>query len=139
MARSRAGTRVLFAAARFGPLAMPVAAKPVRIAYVCSDGNISGTLKAYKALLEERPDLCGQVTLTFLTESLFDEVKPAELTGADVLVLDIMNQQMLRSSRHRLSRREAIDGCRGFLVQASRRRTLRNSTKYSRLQRFARR
>ena len=51
--------------------------------------------KAYKALLEERPDLRGQVTLTFLTESVFDDAKPADVTGADVLVLDIMNQQML--------------------------------------------
>ena len=26
---------------------------------------------------------------------MFDDVKPADVTGADVLVLDIMNQQML--------------------------------------------
>jgi cobaltochelatase CobN len=63
--------------------------------FVYSDGNMSGTMKAYKALLAERPDLRGQVVLTFLTESVFDDVKPADLTGADVLVLDIMNQQML--------------------------------------------
>ena len=95
MTRSRGRIRTLVAAALFTLLALPVAAKPVRIAYVFSDGNISGTLRAYKAMLEERPDLRGQVTLTFLTESLFDEVKAADLTSADVLVLDIMNQQML--------------------------------------------
>jgi cobaltochelatase CobN len=70
-------------------------AKPVRVAFLYSDGNMSGTLKAYKALLAERPDLRGQITISFVTESVFDTVTPADLTGADVLVLDIMNQQML--------------------------------------------
>ena len=36
------------------------------------------------------------MSLTFLTESMFDEVKPADLTSADVLVFDMMNQQMLQ-------------------------------------------
>src|SRR6185295_8873083 len=71
------------------------AAKPVHLAFLYSDGNMSGTLKAYKALLHERPDLRGQVTISFLTESVFDDTKPADVSGADVLVLDIMNQQML--------------------------------------------
>jgi cobaltochelatase CobN len=70
-------------------------AKPVRVAFLYSDGNMSGTLKAYEALLDERPDLRGQITITFLTESVFDAARPADVTGADVLVLDIMNQQML--------------------------------------------
>ncbi|MEO8256290.1 MAG: cobaltochelatase subunit CobN [Acidobacteriota bacterium] len=70
-------------------------AQPVRIAFVFSDGNISGTMKAYRALLQERPDLRNRVTLRFLTESVFDDVAPADLTGANLLVLDIMNQQML--------------------------------------------
>ena len=76
-------------------LAAPAAAKPVRLAYLFSDGNIPGTVKAYKALLAERPDLRGQFTVTFLTESVFDDAKAADLTGANVLVLDMMNQQML--------------------------------------------
>ncbi len=71
------------------------ASTPVRIAFVFSDGNILGTTKAFKALLEERPDLRGRVSLSFLTESVFDDVKPAEMMAADVLVLDIMNQQLL--------------------------------------------
>jgi cobaltochelatase CobN len=75
--------------------AYPAAAKPVRLAFLFSDGNITSTLRAYKALIEERPDLEGQVTLSFLTESMFDEVKPAELSSADVLVMDVMNQQLL--------------------------------------------
>src|SRR5579862_3412313 len=92
--RSRAAVRSLvFALLLLAALA--AAAKPVRVAFVFSDGNISGTLKAYKALLDERPDLRGDVALSFLTESMFDEIKPADVTSADVLVLDVMNQQML--------------------------------------------
>jgi cobaltochelatase CobN len=71
------------------------AVKPVHLAFLYSDGNMSGTLKAYKTLLAERPDLRGSVTISFLTESVFDDVKAGDLTGADVLVLDIMNQQLL--------------------------------------------
>lgn len=69
-------------------------AKPVRVAFVYSDGNMPGTLKAYKALLVERPDLRGQIAISFLTESMTDTA-PADLMGADVLVFDIMNQQLL--------------------------------------------
>jgi cobaltochelatase CobN len=76
-------------------LAAPATAQPVRLAYLFSDGNLPGVLQAFKALLEERPELRGQVTLSFLTESMFDDVAPEEITGADVLVFDIMNQQML--------------------------------------------
>ena len=77
------------------PSLVAQAPRPVRIAYVFSDGNILGTVKAFKAVLDERPDLRGRVSLSFLTESLFEDVKPADLTGVDVLMLDIMNQQML--------------------------------------------
>lgn len=69
-------------------------AKPVRIAFLYSDGNMAGTLKAYKTLLAERPDLRNQITISFLTESMTDTA-PADLAGADVLVFDIMNQQLL--------------------------------------------
>jgi cobaltochelatase CobN len=68
---------------------------PVRLAYLFSDGNVPGTVRAYKALLAERPDLRGRVALSFLTESTFADVSAADLLGADVLVLDIMNQQLL--------------------------------------------
>jgi cobaltochelatase CobN len=76
-------------------LAAPLAAQSVRLAYLYSDGNMPVTLEAYKALLAERPDLRGRVTLSFLTESVFDEAKPEELTGARVLLFDTMNEQML--------------------------------------------
>ncbi len=70
-------------------------AQPVRVAFVYSDGNIPATMQAYKTLLDEQPQLRGKVSLSFLTESVFDDAKVADLTGADVLVLDTMNQQML--------------------------------------------
>ena len=76
-------------------LAAPLAAKQVHVAFVYSDGNIPATMQAYKALLRERPDLRGQVSLTFLTESVFADAKATDLTDADVLVFDTMNQQML--------------------------------------------
>ena len=52
-------------------------------------------LAAYKALLEERPDLRDRVTVEFLTESLFDDVDPGAMLETDVLVFDVMNQHML--------------------------------------------
>ena len=78
-----------------GLLATPVAAQQVRLSYLFSDGNLPGILQAYKALLDEHPDLADRVELTLLTESLFEDVDPAELTDSDVLVFDIMNQPML--------------------------------------------
>ena len=69
--------------------------KPIRLAYLYSDGNLPGTLKAFKALLQERPDLRGKVELTFLTESVLPDVKLDEVKKTDVLLLDTMNQQML--------------------------------------------
>ena len=73
----------------------PRAQSPIRIAYVFSDGNLPGTLKAFKALLQERPDLRARVALTFLTESVMSDVKVDEISRANVLVMDTMNQQML--------------------------------------------
>ncbi|HJZ76814.1 MAG TPA: cobaltochelatase subunit CobN [Vicinamibacterales bacterium] len=75
--------------------ATAASARPLRIAFVYSDGNMPGTLKAYKALLAERPGLRGQITIGFVTESVFDATAPADASSADVLVLDVMNQQLL--------------------------------------------
>src|SRR5689334_12051565 len=106
--RLLSGRRVRFAGPRWrvrfaGPalllllaFASAAAANPIRVAFLYSDGNLPGTLKAYKALLKERPDLKDQVSFTFLTESVFDEVKPLEIGAADVLVFDQMNEQMLQ-------------------------------------------
>ena len=52
-------------------------------------------MKAFKALLQERPDLRGKVELTFLTESVLPDVNLDEVKKTDVLLLDTMNQQML--------------------------------------------
>ena len=76
--------------------AVPAAAQDVRLAYLFSDGNLPGMLAAYKALLEERPDLRERVLVEFVTESLFDEVEPAALLETDVLVFDVMNEQMVQ-------------------------------------------
>jgi len=76
--------------------AQQAAAKKVRIAFLYSDGNLPATLKAYQALLKERPDLKDQVAFTFLTESMFDDVKANDMASADVLVFDQMNEQMLQ-------------------------------------------
>src|SRR5262247_2366612 len=67
--------------------------KKIRVAFLYSDGNLPSTLKAYKALLNERPELKDQVTFTFLTESMFDDVKVMDMAAADVLVFDTMNEQ----------------------------------------------
>ncbi|MEQ1946993.1 MAG: cobaltochelatase subunit CobN [Bryobacteraceae bacterium] len=74
---------------------LAASAQQTRVTYVYSDGNIPATVNSLKALLEERPDLRGKISFQFLTESVFDEVKPKDLSGANVLVLDVMNQQML--------------------------------------------
>ena len=92
--------------------AVPAAAQDVRLAYIFSDGNLPGMLAAYKALLEERPDLRDRVTVEFLTESLFDQVEPGALLETDVLVFDVMNQQMLErfNTTHDVDLIEQISG-----------------------------
>ena len=87
----------------------------IRIAYVFSDGNLPGTLKAFKSLLQERPDLRGRVALTFLTESVMADVKVDEITRANVLVLDTMNQQMLErfNASHNIDLIAQVRGQRG--------------------------
>lgn len=90
----------LLKAALLALLLVPAAAwaqgsEPVRVGYVFSDGNIPGTLAAYRKLMERRPDLKGRVELQILAESTFDDVDAAKLAESDVLVLDVMNEQML--------------------------------------------
>ncbi|MBI3046831.1 MAG: cobaltochelatase subunit CobN [Acidobacteria bacterium] len=106
-------TRLLSACLIVCAWAAPAAAQQARVAFVFSDGNLPGVLKAYKAILQERPDLRSRVTFTFLTESMFDEVRAGDVTAADVLLLDIMNQQML----DRFNTKHSVD-----LIAAVRRR-----------------
>ena len=50
---------LVLAAAAVGLFAQEPADPQVRIGFVYSDGNLPGTLRAYKAILEERPGSCG--------------------------------------------------------------------------------
>src|SRR5262245_50916953 len=70
-------------------------AAPVSVAYLYSDGNVPGTVKAFEALLAEHPELRGQVTLEYLAESVFNDTDARAMTSANVLVLDTMNEQLL--------------------------------------------
>jgi cobaltochelatase CobN len=67
----------------------------VNVLYVFSDGLMPVTLEAYKKLLEQHPELRNRVDVKFLTESVFDDVDARAAENADVLVLDVMNQQMV--------------------------------------------
>lgn len=106
------GARSLVVALVMGLCAVPAVAQDVRLAYLFSDGNLPGMLAAYKALLEERPDLRDRVTVEFLTESLFDDVEPGAMLETDVLVFDVMNQQMLErfNTTHDVDLIERISG-----------------------------
>jgi len=66
----------------------------VRVGYIFSDGNIPGTLDAYRKLIEERPELKDRVELQMLAESTFDDTATAKLAASDVLIFDVMNEQM---------------------------------------------
>ena len=48
-------------------VATPLVAQPARVASVFSDGNLPGTLRAWKTVLKERPELKDRVELHFLT------------------------------------------------------------------------
>lgn len=74
----------------------PPAGRPIRLAYLFSDGNIPGTLAAYRKLIEQRPDLRGKVALQLLTESTYADVPADMLAESDILVFDLMNEQMMR-------------------------------------------
>ena len=97
--------------------AAPVSAQEARVAYLFSDGNLSGTLRAYRALLDERPDLRDRVAVEFLTESLFEDADADVLLETDVLVFDIMNQQMLErfDAAHGVDLLEHVTG-RGLVL-----------------------
>jgi cobaltochelatase CobN len=73
----------------------PSAEGKLRISYLFSDGNMPGTLAAFRQLLDERPDLKGKVELELLAESTVDEVDPVKIAQSDVLIFDVMNEQML--------------------------------------------
>ena len=68
--------------------------EPDSVAYLFSDGNLPGTLKAFKALLQERPDLRDRAPHASSPSRCCRRERRRDL-AANVLVLDTMNQQML--------------------------------------------
>ena len=73
----------------------PAAAQEVRLAYLTGDSTLPGILSAWKAVLEEHPDLRDRVAVTLVTESLLDSVDPDEVLRSDVLVLHVHDQHTL--------------------------------------------
>lgn len=74
-------------------VAAPAAA--IDVVYLVSDGQMPVVADALRRLRAEDPAVGSDTRIHFITESMFDEVDEDTVTGADVLVLDIMNQQML--------------------------------------------
>ena len=86
--------------------------------------QLPGTLKAYKALLEERPDLRGQVVLHASSPSRCSTTSSRpRSSSANVLVLDTMNQQMLDRFNTDAQGRPDCGGPPPRQVLADRRRT----------------
>ncbi len=75
--------------------AVEEAKKPIRIAYLFSDGNVPGVIRSYEALLRERPDLKAALDIVWLSESAYEATAPEDMSDADVLVFDMMNERML--------------------------------------------
>ena len=73
----------------------PAAAQEVRLAYLTGDSTLPGILSAWKAVLDERPDLRDRIAVRLVTESLLDDIDPEEVLGSDVLVLHVHDQHTL--------------------------------------------
>ncbi len=65
------------------------------VVYLFSDGQMPVTVDALRQVRAEHPAIGADTRLHFITESVFDDVDVDAVQNADVLVLDIMNQQML--------------------------------------------
>ena len=79
----------------FPVAASPALAQPIRITYLSVDATLPGIVTAWRALLEERPDLRDRVAVTLLSESLLDSVDPQEVLASDVLILNTLDQETL--------------------------------------------
>ena len=97
-----------------GFLSASAGGQEVDLVYLFSDGQMPVTSQAYRVLLSEHPELVDRVRVRFVTESLFADVNVEDVVGADVLVFDIMNQQILQrfNSAHgvNLINRVSTDG-----------------------------
>ena len=78
-----------------GPAAGPAVAQEIRLAYLTGDSTLPGILSAWKAVLDERPDLRDRIAVRLVTESLLDDIDPEEVLGSDVLVLHVHDQHTL--------------------------------------------
>ena len=85
-----AGIALLMAGA-----AGPASAQAIRVAYLTGDSTLPGLLSAWKAVLDEHPDLRDRVSVAFVTESLLDAVDTEAVLLSDVLVLHVHDQHTL--------------------------------------------
>ena len=91
--------RVLGVAAGIALLAVaaagPAEAQQIRLSYLTGDTTLPGILSAWQAVLDERPELRERVSVTLVTESLFDDIDPEEVLQSDVLVLHVHDAHTL--------------------------------------------
>ena len=73
----------------------PAEAQQIRLTYLTGDTTLPGILSAWQAVLDERPELRERVSVTLVTESLFDDVDPDEVLRSDVLVLHVHDAHTL--------------------------------------------
>ena len=78
-----------------GAASSPARAQTVRICYVTLDATVPGILSAWRAVVNERPDLRDRVAVTLLTESLLDEVDPEDVLASDVLIVNTLDHLAL--------------------------------------------
>ena len=71
------------------------AAQEIRLAYLTGDTTLPGILSAWRAVLDERPELRERVSVSLVTESLLDLVDPEEVLRSDVLVLHVHDAHTL--------------------------------------------
>ena len=70
-------------------------AQEIRLTYLTGDTTLPGILSAWKAVLDERPELRERVSVRLVTESLLDSVDPDAVLRSDVLVLHVHDQHTL--------------------------------------------
>ena len=78
-----------------GAAPSPARAQTVRVCYVTLDATLPGILSAWRAVVDERPDLRDRVALTLLTESLLDDVDPEDVLASDVLIVNTLDHLAL--------------------------------------------
>ena len=92
-------------------------AQEIRLSYLTGDTTLPGILSAWQAVLDERPELRERVSVTLVTESLFDDIDPEEVLRSDVLVLHVHDAHTLErfDATHDVDLVERITG-RGLVL-----------------------